>query len=256
MATDAELEIPPASVCARCGDPVCEGCSDRTHDVTPLLAWEAAGPWVVRLWSTARATAVHPELVFGRLSDGRIGSAFAFALLAECTALASLALVSALALCLVAPGFAWVVLSQLLSDDGLLAAALLTVPSLAFVMVLLHAAWGLSLELGALIAAGQWRPGRGLRFACYSCGWDLLTSPAGIVLGALSGGAARAWRECVRAAKVPRQAMDAYLEHSRQLSQEGSRRARRCVFVIMGVPMLLGVFGVAWLTAEALWRLM
>ena len=256
MVTDAELEIPPASVCARCGSATCDGCLDRAHDpdASPLV-WEASGPWMTRLWSTARATVIRPELVFGRLSDGRIGSACAFALLAECLALGSLVMASGAVLSLAAPAFVRAALSYLWADHVLLFAALLAVPSLAVLMVLLHAAWGLSLELGALIAAGRWRPGRGLRFAFYSCGWDLLTSPAGILLGTLSGGVARAWHESLQAARVPRKAMDLYLERSRQLSEEGARRARRWVFLVMAVPMMAGVFTLAWLAAEALWRM-
>lgn len=216
------------------------------------IAWEAPGPLPRRLWSTARASAVMPELVFGKLRDGPVLEACMFAVFVEFLALGSLAL-SGLGLgFLLAPDVAHAV-AITVAEHGLLTwAAIAAVPVLSGVMVGLHALWGVSLELGARLSGADWRPGRGLRFAFYSCGWDLLTSPAGLLFGCVSGGAARAWRETLSAARVPRAAMDAYLMHSRELSDVRVVRVRRLVIVFTGVPILVGMLAMVWLVVEAI----
>jgi hypothetical protein len=257
LLSDAELEVPPASLCARCGSPLCEGCAGPgvSLSVSPI-AWESGGPLVERFWATARASAVRPELVFGKLRDGPVLPACCFAIAVELIALGSVA-GAAVGVCwLLLPDFAEAMAGAVLSNRPLTWVVLGLVPALAVLMVLLHAAWGVALEVGARLAGASWRPARGLRFAFYSCGWDLLTSPAGLVFGFFSGGALQAWQETLRAARVPRAAMDAYLCQSRALPPERSVRARRIVLALMAAPVLIGVLVLAWVAAAALWRLL
>jgi hypothetical protein len=255
---DAEFEVPPASLCARCGSAVCEGDACKVVSVDQAggtIAWEAPGPVLARLWSTARASVTSPELVFGKLRDGPVLGPCAFALFVECVALGSLAVVGLGLTWLLVPDLAMDLAATVLSRAPLTGLVVSSVPVLAGLMVGLHALWGVALEFGARLAGADWRPARGLRFAFYSCGWDLLTSPAGLVFGFVSGGASRAWRETLCAARVPRAAMDAYLIDSRELSPARSLRARRLVVLFMGVPVLGGVVALAWLVVDTVWRL-
>jgi len=177
-----------------------------------------------------------------------------FAVFVEFLALGSLAL-SGLGLgFLLAPELARTLALTVAGHGPLTFAAIAAVPVLSGVMVGLHALWGVSLELGARLSGADWRPARGLRFAFYSCGWDLLTSPAGLLFGCVSGGAAQAWRDTVSAARVPRVAMDAYLMHSRELSDARVVRVRRLVIVFTGVPILVGILAMMWLVVEAIAR--
>ena len=216
------------------------------------IPWEAPGPMLSRLWSTARQSAVLPELVFGKLRDGPVLGACSFALIAELVALGSLALVGLGLSFVLVPDVAGVVVSMVVSHAPLAWAVALAVPVLASAMVGLHALWGVALELGAGLTGSGWRPQRGLRFAFYSCGWDLLTSPAGLVFGLVSGGAGRAWRETVCAARVPRAAMDAYLKDSRELSPVNVVRTRRLVVLFMSLPVLATVLAMVWLVVAAI----
>lgn len=255
---DAEFEVPPASLCAWCGSAVCDDDACKIETVQAAratIAWEAPGPLLARLWSTARASATAPELVFGKLRDGPVLGPCAFALSVECVALGSLAVVGLGLTWLLVPDLAMDLAATVASQAPLTGLVIGSVPMLALLMVGLHALWGVALELGARLAGADWRPARGLRFAFYSCGWDLLTSPAGLVFGFVSGGASQAWRETLCAARVPRAAMDAYLIDSRELSPAHSLRARRLVILFMGVPVLAGVVLLAWLVVETIWRL-
>ncbi len=218
------------------------------------IAWEQSGPLLRRLWGTARASATDPELVFGKLADGPVLKACGFAVLVELVALGSLALVLGLVASALAPDLAIRVAQLLVGNQALLGVFCGLVPALALLMVLLHAAWAVALELSVWWVGSQWKPKSGLRFAFYSCGWDLMTSPAGLLLGSASAGPIRGWRDALAAAKVPRQAMALYLGQARALSPAERVRARRMVFLIMAVPVLAGIFALAWLVAGAVWR--
>ncbi|HEY6729114.1 MAG TPA: hypothetical protein VI197_34125 [Polyangiaceae bacterium] len=253
MRSDAEFEVPPASVCTRCGSSICDGCYAPAASLPKsVIAWEAPGPLSARLWSTARASALVPELVFGKLRDGPVLAACSFALVVELCALGSLALVGLAFGFLVAPDVAGAVVTTVASNGPLACAVVAAVPVLAAVMVGLHAFWGITLELGAKLAGADWRFARGLRFAFYSCGWDLLTSPAGLVFGCVSGGASRAWRDTMSAARVPRTAMDAYLLLSRELSPARVIRARRLAVLITAGPVSFAILAMVWLTVATI----
>lgn len=253
MRSEAEFEVPPASLCIRCGSAICDGCHPSEASAsTSVIDWEVPGPVLARLWSTARASALTPELVFGKLRDGPVLAPCVFALFVELAALGSLALVGVGLGWLIAPDTARAVAVAVAERAPLTIAVVAAVPAFAGVMVGLHAFWGVTLELGARLAGADWRPLRGLRFAFYSCGWDLLTSPAGLLFGLFSGGAAKAWRETVRAARVPRSAMDAYLMYSRELAPAEVARARRLVVLFMVGPVVVAIGAMVWLVVEAI----
>jgi hypothetical protein len=238
--------------CARCGRPECVGCAPPTGSLTrSALPWEdARGSWSERLWRTALATSTEPRLTFGQLPEGPLLPAFLFAIAAELLAIGSLALVATPLLWMVAP---YLVGDLLRSPDIMTGAAGLVLLAI-LTMVGLHALWGLCLELGALTCGAGARFSLGLRFGLYACGWDLLTSPAGVVQGLAGRGLVGAWKPIASAARVPRSAMDAYLQQRRQLTPAARRRAVLFSLAILGGLGLLSVGGLAtllWWTSGA-----
>jgi hypothetical protein len=229
-----ESDVPPMVSCALCRRPDCPGCSvvvAPSGPTTVALAWESGrGHWLKRVWLTALAGSIEPHKTFGELPEGSVTPALTFALLAETLALASVASALALAALAVTPEFSL----PILSTPVFLAAGLASLFALALLMVLLHVLWGLCIELGALTTGGRARFDQGLRFGLYACGWDLVTSPAGIIGGLLSRGFAGAWRPIVQAARVPRAALRAYVEDYRKLAPAAQRR---------GLQLSVGVLG-------------
>src|SRR3954468_12900956 len=112
-----ESAVPPVVTCTRCGRAECLGCEQRASPVAPLsdrhrLPWEGSGGFGDRLWRTALASSIDPRSTFGELPEGRLGSAFAFALLAETLAIGSIALLGALGALAAAPRLSARVLSE------------------------------------------------------------------------------------------------------------------------------------------------
>lgn len=243
-------DVPPAVQCARCRRVDCPGCSAskqaEPHD-DPALPWETnAGSLHQRLWRTALVTSLLPARTFGELSDGRLAPAFAFAFLAETVALASLAVVAALCGFLLAPDL-WLSFAQ--SPIVVFGGAALVLAA-AGLMVGLHALWGVCLELGARSPEGSLKLRHGMRFGLYACGWDLLTSPAGVVEGIISRGPRRAFGPIAAATRVPMPAMRAYFALCRKLDPAAQRRAERFNLFVFGGSLVMfavvGVTVVAW----------
>jgi hypothetical protein len=101
----------------------------------------------------------------------------------------------------------------------------LCVPGLAAIMVLLHLVWGASVELGLRLQGEPVHLSHGLRYALYSCGWDLLTSPMGLCAAAVARGPAQGFRDVRAAVRVPRIATRAFLTGARRLTDDQARRA-------------------------------
>ncbi|HEX9620447.1 MAG TPA: hypothetical protein VF989_09940 [Polyangiaceae bacterium] len=246
-----ESEVPPAVTCATCRLADCLGCPPPAPDA-PLgegVAWEcSAGSFHERLWLTALATSTRPAHVFGALPEGRLVPAFAFALLAEGVAIGSLVVTAALAAWLAAPEWTRLMFGN--ATAAWLAVTLLAVASVA--MVTFHALWGLCLEVGARTRERAAHYRQGLRFGLYACGWDLLTSPAGVVQGIAARGLFRAWGPILSAARVPSVAMRAYLSTCRGIDGAAQRRGMRLSLFVLGTAMLaLTVPFVLW----AFWTL-
>jgi hypothetical protein len=242
--TAEESDVPPMVSCALCRRPDCPGCGVLTAPSEPkaaALAWEGGrGYWLKRLWLTALASSTEPHKTFGELPEGSVAPALTFALLAETLALASVASALAIAALAVAPEFSL----PILLTPVFLAAGLASLFALALLMVLLHVLWGLCIELGALTTGGRARFGQGLRFGMYACGWDLVTSPAGIIGGLVSRGLLGAWGPIVQAARVPRRALRAYVEDYRQLAPAAQRRGLLLSVGVLGTLCLSLLFAV------------
>ena len=227
-----EREVPPAVVCSVCGGWDCSTCeSSATPKLDAAIAWEDAGGVAERLWRTAHATSADPRGVFGALGDGSVGSALAFAMLAETLAILSFALTLMLAALALAPAFSWRVITHPTGVAYLLGGAL----GVSAIMVALHAMWGACLA----VAAGASRLGfrQSLRFGLYACGWDLVTSPAGVVEGFVRHGPLATLKSLSHAIHAPRPALDAY-QANRHFEPSARRRALRLSVLVLGGTLL------------------
>ena len=245
-AVDLDLsEIPPMVGCAQCGSFACPGCLPDSWTpgemARPLeLSWEAAEESPTkRLLRTALLTSLAPERAFGRLKPGSVRRALAFALLAETAAIASYALVTAIAcfalfptllLNLAKEPFAWLLsLVVLLLSSGLL--------------VVLHAVFGLMIEASIARLGRAPKKALGLRFGLYAVGWDLLTSPFGVVYCMGTHGRAF-WEPVVSAMRVPRSALMHYLMSARSLSEDECQRVSRDLALRAGLMLLIALVSI------------
>lgn len=257
-AMDIDLDVPPVSSCLVCGQFGCGGCGERVQAVAPLLSnlipFERKElRFSKRFFETALNSAQDPAFVFGRaLRTGGKKAAFVFGLTAEFFALGSLFLLGVLLFALVFPHIA----SELFSDlDSWLLLGALHLSSVGF-LLFVHWLWGFALDHGsdgletspAETAFGERprpAPKLGIRFGMYSCGWDLITSPAGLALlafGLPRGTRLRAFADALR---VPRIAMRIYLGVALGLSEADAAKAQRramrhgSIWIIIGFLMLL-----------------
>jgi len=236
---------PPIAVCVGCGLTCCPGCPPAPRVSRASLAWEDPGrPWWGRLWQTALASSLEPARFFGELPQGQVSAALAFAACAEVFALGSLGLLALLGLWLGAPELA----QQVFANSA--ACATLALTWLAFVLCMLglHVLWGVCLHVGAqrpAAARSGWQGG--VRFGLYACGWDLLTSPIGVLATLLTRGPLRAWAPIGAAARAPWLAQNAYLALCLGADRAAQQRARRWSLwpIAGGLLLLLLLFGAA-----------
>ncbi|HYO95632.1 MAG TPA: hypothetical protein VER33_14020 [Polyangiaceae bacterium] len=243
--SDADDE-PPAVSCARCGSASCGGCDGKPKaaELVSTLPWESrSGSWCQRLWYTALASSTQPLRVFGQLPDGRLLPALTFALVAELVAIGSVGSAAALVSWAMAPEL----FARLLATPSMLAVAAGALLIMSVTMVGLHALWGICIELGAGTTGSSARFRHGVRFGLYACGWDLLTSPAGVLQGLSSRGLIRAWAPITQAIAVPRAAVRAYVEQCRKLDPRAQRRGSQLTVWVLGAAGV--VTAVALLTA-------
>ncbi len=214
-------EIPPAIACAHCGRAGCDGCApeNTAHPSAEVaLPWETPGG-EKRLLRTAELASHDAETTFGTLTQGSLTRALSFAFWAELWAVGSFCVVWALGFYALFPFLA----RQMLHSWVALAIGHLIFVALVLGVVSIHALWGAALEWGIGRAGSPKKIHLGLRFGLYACGWDLLTSPASILL---YGGRPRAILRAVRAgARAPRPAMNAYLRTCRGLDEAQARKA-------------------------------
>lgn len=236
----ADDDIPPAIACARCGDTNCEGCAPPepelpSSDAAFNLSWEEPGRGLVtRLIETAELTALNPALAFGRLPSGSISSALRFAVLCELWAVSSFTIVWGVCFYAAFPFVA----RQMLSSAAVLALIGFILIGLSAFVVSVHALWGVGLEWGIARAGGQADMNRGLRFGLYACGWDLLTSPAGVWFQWRRAGIRQGLSHLRAATRAPRASLRAYLDGCRKTNEKERKSA-------MLTSILLGLSGIA-----------
>jgi hypothetical protein len=170
------------------------------------------------LLETALALAEEPERWFGGLVLGSRRRAYAFAFSCELGALGSLGLFLLALLALTLPRLAGGFLRSPLS----VAVALVALALATLGMVWLHRLWGRLLEAGIKSAGGEADAALGETFGLYACGWDLVTSPLGL-LAALALRGPRGLGTLGSGARAPGRALDAYYGVRRGL--DGATRA-------------------------------
>ncbi|HYQ17293.1 MAG TPA: hypothetical protein VEQ58_16085 [Polyangiaceae bacterium] len=237
-------EVPATVVCATCGLPECDCETDRPSSFSGVLAivpWERPGAgYLSRLWATAKLATLSPDAFFAALPPGGWAAPLGFGLLAELLASVGLtATLGGLALAIV-PGLFTELVGNAPLRGVIWHAVAWGVPGLALAMVLLHAGHGVALDTAAR-RLGSRQTGRGLRFGFYSCGWDLVTLPLGLLVLTFTDGPISALRHSARGLTAPNSAAVAYLSHVHRFERDmASRAARRAVSIVF-VPMLLVV---------------
>jgi hypothetical protein len=213
--------------------------------IVAIVPWERPGSAPVRLWHTSKLTTLSADSFFGALPDGEVGPALRFAVAAELAAISGIGVVAVPIVLAFAP---W--LFEVISNDAWLRnvvarVIVLGIPALALAMVVIHAAHGWGLDLGARRQGAKVsRHSRGLRFGLYSCGWDVMTQPAGLTLLALTDGLTAAVKAAPLSLTVPRRAVRAYLKGAHRLDERAARAAARVGAVIAGALVAFGLFAV------------
>ncbi len=254
------VEVPAAVVCAQCGDPECPGCVDvdeptQASGVVAVIPWERPGATpMARMISTARLSTLNADSLFGSLPGGEVSKAMKFAMLVELLAISSLAVLWAPVIYALAPDFWQAVWAAPAARRTLVSMVVAGIPAAAAAMVALHVVWGLALELGVRRVGGKPSWKRGLRFAAYSCGWDLVTSPFGFIALTLADGPAKAVDALKAAVRVPRKAPRAYARGAHKLSLADAKSSVRIAWFITATVVLVGLLfiGVAAVSAAGL----
>ncbi len=239
------MDVPAAVVCAFCGDADCTGCRDHLEDlsrsgIVSVIAWERPGmPVLARLWSTARSTTRDAESFFELLPDGPLMPALRFAALCELLA-STAAFLSFLAVAaVIAPEW----LRQLAVDPSTRSVALrvivLGLPAFAGMLVVAHAAHGLSIDLGARRMGARGARTRALRFGLYACGWDLVMGPLGAIVVAVKEGARASSTLAGALSGLPTRATQAFLRGCYRLDGERARSALGTSYVGATVATLV-----------------
>jgi hypothetical protein len=239
------VDVPAAVVCAGCGDPGCPGClvEEPTHasGVVAVVPWERPGLTLPqRLWSTARLSTTTCEAFFGALPDGEPMAALRFAVLAEVLAVTGLCIAATPVVFFAAPWLAHALVSDPALREWMLRLLALGIPSVAALMVAIHALHGLALDVGARRQGSRARRARGLRFGLYACGWDLVTLPLGLALVAIIEGPRAAVRAAPYGVTVPLRAARAYLRGVHQLDGARAHSAARFAARAAGLAVVIG----------------
>lgn len=246
------FEVPAAILCAVCGHADCEGCisdDEGESGVIAIIPWERPGGAWQRLWATANSTTTGAEAFFGALPRGAVEPALTFALLAEGIAISSLVLVATAVLFAIFPDLMMQVLldNELAADAGRWVA--IGIPAVTVWMVAVHAIHGFAVDHAARrFGTAQLRK-RALRFGLYACGWDLMTSPLGIVYTLVTRGVGAAAELFGLALTVPAKATTALARGAYRLDDERARRVHRRAVAVAMVVTVVSVVGVLFALA-------
>ena len=237
------IDVPATVVCAACGDPACLGCAfdepTNASGVVAIIPWERPGVGVLRkLWQTSTLATIHSRTFFAALPDGELTAALSFALVCEAIAVFGLGVCAALFALLLMPSLPALLAQDVELRRSVVRGTVTGACSLMLIMVSLHAAHGVALDVAARHFGGR-SSGRGLRFGLYACGWDLITLPFGLLTTALVSGFAAARRAAPLGLTAPAQASEAYLVGLHNLTPAVARLAARRAAYFTGVPALL-----------------
>lgn len=250
---DVPGDVPAAILCARCGSPECAGCEhgEEESGVVSIVPWERPGPALRRLLATSELATHGAETFFAALPDGELRAPLAFATAAELFATSTMLATWGAALGIAAA----VALPGLLALAGarLVGWALALPVVLTVWMVAAHVAHGLALGLGAERAGARPQRRRAVRFGLYSCGWDVASGPAGVIVALFRPKGPGVRGSLSQSFGVPGRAATAFLTGVFGLDEPAARKARRAGTVAAALATVLSALGVlACLTALAL----
>jgi len=250
-----DQDVPPVIACANCGQVLCDGCapkqaheeSDARPKARGTLPWEhkTQGSYLRSLTLTALETAHPDQACFRHRQAGSSLRALHFALAAETLAITSFALPWALGFCALFPKLAL----RLAHSPQAVAIVGLILGVLIVGVVMLHMVWGGALEWAIARQGTPAAYALGQRFGFYACGWDLLSSPAGLLLVSVYQGTSAARSALSAGIAVPRHALSAYLEEGRAIAAAQHRSVVRTCFGLTSVVFLAGLLG----APTALW---
>lgn len=240
------LDVPAAVICTICGEADCPGCAhtQSRSGIVAIVAWERSAPLLSRLWATARCTTRDAEGFFELLPDGPVSPALGFAAICEVLAASAVVLSLVPVAALVAPDW----LAHLAIDPQARGVALrvvfLGIPGLAALLVLAHAAHGLSIDLGARRAGADGARSRALRFGLYACGWDLVIGPLGAIVVAFKEGVSPALSVMSLASGLPTRATQAFLRGCYHLDGARATRALTTSYAGAILATVIGAFAI------------
>lgn len=199
------------------------------------MPWETAtgGPWS-RLLETTRLACTKTDETFAKLGEGSLQAPFWFAFCAEFLAISSLLAVPLFAVPLVFPHF-----HLQMGPAHLAAGFLLLTTALSGFVIFVHVLWGLAMEWGVAWAGEACDYHASLRFGLYTCAWDLMTSPLGLLIAFWPNrhGLRSSW---IRGAlSAPKKASKAHLVERRALSPRARRSAEITALLVFGFGALL-----------------
>lgn len=241
---DRELvDVPAAVVCALCDDPDCLGCEHEQSrsGIVAIVAWERPlGPPLTRLWSTARSTTRDAETFFEALPDGPVMPALRFAALCELMAVSSFFVLLLPIAAVVAPEWLTHIVMDAPARSLALRLVVLGLPAFAGLLVVAHAAHGLSIDRGATKQGAQSRKTRALRFGLYACGWDLVIGPLGALVIAVKEGAKNTLEILNLGSGLPTRATKAFLRGCYRLEGERAKNALGTSYVGAALATIIG----------------
>ncbi len=194
--------------------------------------------------STARLVTCSAEERLAGISSGALGPALSFAIATEVLAVASLVPMALAAAWLLFPHWTQSELLSARGGTGVIASCL----AFALLLVALHVAFGGAVEFAIRRTQrypepAQWR--RSMRFALYACGWDLWSSPLGVLLAMAVHGRSEVVALFAGAQLAPRRSLEHYMLQVRGLEQADKRRVTIWLVALLLPPVAVGA--VAWM---------
>jgi hypothetical protein len=197
--------------------------------VPPQPDGDASVPWstdmtLASLWRTVVHVTLNAEQLGATFHAQSFARAALFAFTVELLAVGSVTAVLALFVLMVFPKQLIASLSDPESLGVVLTVSSGVVLGLSSILVLLHWLWAWATELGAWNAGLPRRYRSGLALASYACGWDLITSPLGVMGLLFTRGPRSIGTTLVAAVQAPRRCALAYLQTARSFSSDQRKK--------------------------------
>jgi hypothetical protein len=168
-----------------------------------------------------------------------------FAVAAEAVAVGSSILAGAgtlgLAVAAIAPSLAHVVVTEPRWQSLMLRVGFAAWASFTAMLVGAHALHGATLHVAATRQGGKGELSRALRFGLYAAGWDVATSPFGLVVTLFTGGLRGVAGARVHAFRTPGRATNAMLRGLYGLTGDAAVKARRASMTVTMIGSVIAI---------------